>query len=516
MSSVRLHTLVLVALALASGCTGSSTEVSGDLNARSSSSDSGVSGDLPCNVASILTARCTNCHGSPPTNGAPNSLDSLAALKAVSLSQPSKTEAQVAVERMASTTSPMPPAPATAVPQADQTTFSSWVNAGMAVGSCGTANPDAGPVVGGSDGSSSDAGVSGDLPCNVAALLTSDCTMCHGTPPAQGAPDSLNTLATLKAPSISQPSLSSAQVAVQRMASTTAPMPPLPRAPVPAATQSSFSAWVSAGMPAGTCGAPTPDAGTPDGGTDAGPSDAGVSGDFPCNIAAILVSDCNSCHGSPPSGGAPESLTTLAALKAPSISQPTMSTGQVAVGRMANTTSPMPPLPNAPVSAANQSAFSSWVTSGMPAGTCAADAGTYNDPPTCTSGVTAIGQEGPNMRPGEACIACHSRGEGPTSGVFGTVYPTAHEPDDCVGSGSAGAVVKVVDAAGTAQSFTVNGVGNFSGGGNSGSWPVFPITATVNFQGRTRTMSTAVSSGDCNSCHTQNGANGAPGRIKLP
>jgi hypothetical protein len=225
-----------------------------------------------------------------------------------------------------------------------------------------------------------------------------------------------------------------------------------------------------------------------------------VSGDFPSDVAAILVSDCTTCHGSPPSGGAPDSLTTLAALKAPSLSQPTKSTGQVAVERMASTTAPMPPLPNAPVSAANQSAFSTWVTSRMPAGTCTADGGTFNDPPTGSSAVTSTGQEGPSMRPGEACIACHSRGEGPTRGVFGTVYPTAHEPDDCVASASAGAVVTVIDASGAAQNFTVNSVGNFGSlsGGKSG-WPVFPITTSVGFNGRTRAMASAVSSGDCNS-----------------
>jgi hypothetical protein len=38
----------------------------------------------------------------------------------------------------------------------------------------------------------------------------------------------------------------------------------------------------------------------------------------------------------------------------------------------------------------------------------------------------------------------------------------------------------------------------------------------VTYMGRERAMVTMQTSGDCNSCHTQNGANAAPGRIVLP
>jgi hypothetical protein len=43
-----------------------------------------------------------------------------------------------------------------------------------------------------------------------------------------------------------------------------------------------------------------------------------------------------------------------------------------------------------------------------------------------------------------------------------------------------------------------------------------PFTAKVTFQGREIVMTTPQTDGDCNSCHTETGANGAPGRIKLP
>ena len=249
------------------------------------------------------------------------------------------------------------------------------------------------------------------------------------------------------------------------------------------------------------------------GGTPATPSD------LPCDVADVLTSSCLSCHGSPPVGGAPMSLTSLAQLLAPSKSNAAVSNGQACVQRMASTTSPMPPLPAAPVDAAKQAAFSAWVTSGMPAGSCGVDAGTpdpvFSGSPTCTSGAYWTGGTGSTMRPGEACIACHSRGEGPAFAIAGTAYPTGHEYDDCDGSAAQGAVVTVTDSTNVSRSFTVNSAGNFSGAA-SGGWPAFPITAKITFNGKTRAMSGAVPTGDCNTCHTLSGANGAPGRIALP
>jgi len=269
---------------------------------------------------------------------------------------------------------------------------------------------------------------------------------------------------------------------------------------------------------------PPPGGGGGGGTPPAGTSDPTVTSDMPCDATNVLVGSCTGCHGTPPSGGAPQALNSLAALKAASPGYPGQSNGQRAVARMADTASPMPPSPNPPVSATAQSAFAAWVSAGMPAGSCStpADAGTvipdpvFTAAPTCTSGVYwTRGDEGSSqMHPGVACVSCHARTGGPPFPVGGTVYPTGHEYDDCDGTSAAGAVVQVTDSQGTSQSFTVNSAGNFSGG--SSTWPVFPITAKVTFQGRTRSMSTAVPSGDCNSCHTQAGANNAPGRIALP
>jgi hypothetical protein len=129
------------------------------------------------------------------------------------------------------------------------------------------------------------------------------------------------------------------------------------------------------------------------------------------------------------------------------------------------------------------------------------------------------------MDPGLACISCHSAGGGPTLTFAGTVYPTAHEPDDCYGvdgsSGAAGAQVEVTDAHGMVFTTTVSSVGNFSLRARAG---VAPFRAKVIFMGRERAMAGAVPNGDCNACHTQTGtttvqtagALKAPGRIVLP
>ena len=483
--------------------------------------------DLPCDVASFLGADCLLCHGPVPTNGAPNRLDSLDALRAPAYSQPSKSNGQLALERIQSSTSPMPPPPYARASAAQISAFGSWVGAGMPAGSCNAPVDGGTPPLGdgGVDAGPSDAGVVNDLPCGVASTLGTYCTACHGVPPSNGAPISLNSLAALRAMSPKYPSQTEGQRSLTRMSSTSSPMPPAPYAGVPSAAITEFQGWVSSGMPAGSCTAPT-DGGTPpvgDGGVDAGPSDAGVAGDLPCDVADVLTSSCTSCHGSPPTGGAPMALTSLAQLHAASPSNAAVTNGQACVQRMASTTAPMPPSPAPAVDPTKQAAFSAWVSSGMPAGSCTVDAGpdpVFSGPPTCTSGsYWTQGDEGSSqMHPGRACIACHQGNrEAPSFAIAGSAFPTGHEYDDCFGSAASGATVTVTDKNGTAHTTTVNSAGNFSiGSGQYPGWPVFPIRAQITKSGRTRVMSGAVSSGDCNSCHTLQGTQGAPGRVALP
>ena len=68
------------------------------------------------------------------------------------------------------------------------------------------------------------------------------------------------------------------------------------------------------------------------------------------------------------------------------------------------------------------------------------------------------------------------------------------------------------DANGATLTLPVNSAGNFA----SVTPLAFPVKAEVHANGKVRAMATPQASGDCNSCHTQAGANMAPGRIALP
>jgi hypothetical protein len=252
-----------------------------------------------------------------------------------------------------------------------------------------------------------------------------------------------------------------------------------------------------------------------------------VPGDLPCDVETLLSAHCTSCHGTPPSGNAPMSLDSHAALTATSTGYPGQTNAQRSLVRMQDSASPMPPGTTVTVPAADIAAFASWVDAGTPTGSCApAQDPAFTAPPQCSSG--SYWTQGDNgseqMHPGLACIDCHSsRGaEPPAFAVAGSAYPTGHEYDDCFGSASRNALVTVTDRNGTSHVATVNSAGNFSiDAAACPGWPVFPITATVSFNGRTRSMGTPVPSGDCNLCHTQNGTAvgqiaAPPGRIALP
>ena len=117
------------------------------------------------------------------------------------------------------------------------------------------------------------------------------------------------------------------------------------------------------------------------------------------------------------------------------------------------------------------------------------------------------------MAPGHACMSCHTgQGEAPHFYLAGTVYPSAHEPNDCQSTGVSGTTVEITDANGQVTSLSVGASGNF----HSSQAIAAPYSAKLVFQGRERAMGSHQQSGDCNSCHTQAGANGAPGRLLLP
>jgi hypothetical protein len=129
----------------------------------------------------------------------------------------------------------------------------------------------------------------------------------------------------------------------------------------------------------------------------------------------------------------------------------------------------------------------------------------------CPGGLEWTGgdQGSPNMHPGVACIDCHTSNGGPRFSLAGTVFPSS-EPDDCLGAKDASIVVTGAD--GKAITITANEAGNFY----SELAVKVPYQAKIVSGGKTKIMFGAQTTGDCNSCHTVKGANGAPGRITLP
>lgn len=129
----------------------------------------------------------------------------------------------------------------------------------------------------------------------------------------------------------------------------------------------------------------------------------------------------------------------------------------------------------------------------------------------CSTGQVWTGLlEGERMDPGRPCIECHAREDGPKFTFAGTVMGKLTERDLCVGV--AGAQVVLLGADGKALSISVNDVGNFKT-----NLPLaLPYRAKIVADGKTKEMTTPQSSGDCNACHTETGANAAPGRLTLP
>jgi hypothetical protein len=284
---------------------------------------------------------------------------------------------------------------------------------------------------------------------------------------------------------------------------------------------------VVGGGTAGTGVVPTGGAGTGVSGAPAcGP------GAIPADVAAVISSSCIACHGSPPLQGVPSSLATYASLTAKATTDPTKTVAAVALARMQpGAMLPMPPPPLPPATAAQVAAFQSWVSAGTPPVSCPdggapVDAGAtggiidpYSTAVVCTSKTMwTLGDQGNGaMYPGKACVACHAMAPAidmlPIFTVAGTVYPTAHEPDNCLG-GAVATMSKVVikGADGKTVTLTPDTSGNFAFEGAVAK----PYTASVTYMGRVRAMVAPQTSGDCNGCHTQMGAMMAPGRIMLP
>jgi hypothetical protein len=138
-------------------------------------------------------------------------------------------------------------------------------------------------------------------------------------------------------------------------------------------------------------------------------------------------------------------------------------------------------------------------------GSGGATGGNPDAPQICTSMTDWTGGNGATMQPGTSCITCHTNYT-----IAGTVYPTLHEPMNCYGK--SGVQVVITPASGAALTLTTNTAGNFY----STMKIAMPFSAKLVVNGVERPMMAAQTTGECNSCHTPNGANLAPGRIMMP
>ncbi|MDQ3336287.1 MAG: hypothetical protein M4D80_14055 [Myxococcota bacterium] len=264
-------------------------------------------------------------------------------------------------------------------------------------------------------------------------------------------------------------------------------------------------------------------ASTPEIGSSGGDGGSVASGEFPCEVAETLAF-CSGCHSDPPRGGAPFALADRADLAAMAPAFAGTSIATRALARMRDSSRPMPPSGLPRPSAMQIDAFAAWIDAGMPQGSCMGtgggpDAGIAETICTSNQYWPLDWDDGsPNMNPGLPCRACHLQREEERAYFFmGTAFPTLHEKDRCFSIVPAGTRVEIIDANGAvALTMAVRAKGNFFSSSRMAG-VALPFTARViTPNGAINQMSTPQMSGDCNGCHTEQGANGAPGRILLP
>jgi hypothetical protein len=371
------------------------------------------------------------------------------------------------------------------------------------------------PVLGASCGSevtsnpsAAVAAVPSGMPCEVARSVAQNCLSCHGTNLARNVNVRLITREQFLAPSAANPAQSNLQRAVLRMRDANMANSMPPNTHLPEGDIAPFEQWLAAGAPAVTCSA---DAGAAEVDAAYKPGD-----DLPCEVQQLLAAECTSCHSSPPRNDAQVPLLTRADLLADSTVQPGVTVAQRAVTRMMASAMTMPP--GAALPAPRYQAFADWVAAGAPGTRCDSPVvDPFSAPSQCTTETNWTGgnRQSALMNPGQACITCHSRLRGPSYSFAGTVYATGHEPNNCNGAPGAATervVVELRGANGATVRLTPNAVGNFY----TRSGLTLPYTARVLVGDRERRMNGPQMDGDCNSCHSEDGAHEAPGRIVLP
>jgi hypothetical protein len=267
------------------------------------------------------------------------------------------------------------------------------------------------------------------------------------------------------------------------------------------------------------------DAGVEDAGGDTD-ADTGADADadadpgpneLPCDVRAVIEHHCGSCHSSPPTSTATLTLVSRFDFLQPS-SVPGETVGARSVARMKSAAAPMPPKSEPPLAAAQAAVISEWVEAGMPPGDCGAIPAKPAET-TCEGGsMWGDGDMGSKlMNPGLACRKCHLL-QAPEHAYYfgGTVYPSFHEADLCNSPPPPDARIEILDENDdVTMTLLPNEAGNFISSAVAAGVPL-PYRARLVANGLTRSMTKPQQDGDCNGCHTEQGAEDAPGRLAWP
>lgn len=140
MKLVVWFSTVVVAAGVFAACAGDPAATTGAPGGGRAATGAGGSATtpsgLPCEVATVLAAKCTSCHGDPPRSSAPQTLLTREQLLAPSEIDPGATYAQRSVLRMRA--GAMPPGGGA---QADADALDAWLAAGAPPGDCGVGEP---------------------------------------------------------------------------------------------------------------------------------------------------------------------------------------------------------------------------------------------------------------------------------------------------------------------------------------------------------------------------------------
>ena len=298
----------------------------------------------------------------------------------------------------------------------------------------------------------------------------------------------------------------------------------------PSATAPSAGGTPSAGASSGGSGGGS--GASSSGSAPAGPagSDAGAGG-VPCDVATMLATNCNACHGNPPIPSALAALVTYADLMAASQEMPSENEAQLSLSRMKNASLPMPP--GGTPSSADVATLQNWINAGYPTGSCATasttggttggtpaghpDAGsdaaagaTGPTPPTTTSAVFA---NAPAFAAGTGVSGHHNAGQDCNQGCHNHGFTIAGTLYDSAGAAIGGAEVRLVDSTGQVISI-YTATGGSQGNFYSKTKFVGPAHIGVRNATGTQTMVTAIQStaqapastgGACSACHCTGG-----------